>query len=197
MPASARRELIVAAALEEFAEHGYDAASMGRVGEAAGISRTVLYDHFPSKQAMFNAVVEDKGGALLDHLRREISGDRPIAERMRATIEAFVAFAEAEPAAWQLLHPAHAPADDEVRADLRRHRRESNRLIAGLLAPDVRAAGLDPGTRYAEAIFAAQQAALDGIVRWWLAHPDVDRDTVVEAAMTSLWSGVSGLEERG
>lgn len=45
-------------ALELFSARGYDAVSMGEIGEAVGIRAPSLYNHFPSKQAIFDAIVE-------------------------------------------------------------------------------------------------------------------------------------------
>jgi AcrR family transcriptional regulator len=193
--APARRALIVDAALEEFAAHGYERASMGRIARHAGVTRTVLYDHFPSKRALFVALLEDKHASLLAHLRDAILAEAPTEERMHASIDAFFAFAEREPLAWLLLFPNHAPVDPEAAADHRRLWSEANRLLAGMLAPDARRAGLDPRSPVGQAVFAIQQAALRGAVRWWHAHPDVTRAELVEAAMALLWTGVSGLED--
>jgi AcrR family transcriptional regulator len=192
--ASARRDLIVAAALEEFAGNGYDAASMGRIGAAAGVSRTVLYDHFPSKRALFGALLHETHATLLSHLRATITAEAPMEERIGATIDAYLAFAEREPLAWKLLFPDHAPMDPEVAADHRRCRAESNRLFAELLAPDAKRAGIEPHSNVGQVVFAIHQAALRGVVRWWQAHPDVPRDELVEAAMAALWTGLGGLE---
>ena len=196
LPSAERRRLIVDAALREFAEHGFDTASMGRVAQAAGITRAVLYDHFPSKRALFVTLLEGKQAELLAHLRAAIVAEAPTRERMRATLDAFLAFAEREPLAWRLLFPERAPADREAAGDHRRHRAESNRLLAELLAPDAQRAGIDPASPVAQAMFALQQAALRGVVRWWQAHPEVDRADVLEAAMTALWTGVEGLERQ-
>ena len=46
-------------ALELFATRGYDAVSMGDIGRAVGIRAPSLYNHFPGKQAIFEAIVED------------------------------------------------------------------------------------------------------------------------------------------
>ena len=189
-----RRTLIVQAALEEFASHGYEGASMGRIGTAAGVSRTVLYDHFADKRALFGALLADTHEALLAHLRERIAADAPMEERMRAAVDAFFAFAEAEPSAWRLLFPEHAPVDPDVAADHRRRRAESNRLLAALIAPDARRAGIEPASAVGQAIFALQQSALHGAVRWWHAHPDVEREQLVTAAMALLWTGIGGLE---
>ena len=45
-------------ALELFAARGYDAVSMGDIGRAVGIKAPSLYNHFPGKQAIFEAIVE-------------------------------------------------------------------------------------------------------------------------------------------
>jgi AcrR family transcriptional regulator len=193
--APARRALIVEAALEEFATRGYEAASMGRIGRAAGVTRTVLYDHFPSKRALFVALLNAKQSALMKHLRDARVAEASMEERMRATIDAFFAFAEREPLAWRLLHPERPPADPEAAADQRRCRREANRLLAAMLAPDARRAGLDPKSPVGQAVFALQQSALHGAVRWWHSHPEVPRDELTTAAMHALWTGLGGLEQ--
>ena len=45
-------------ALELFAACGYDSVSVGMIAEAVGIKAPSLYNHFPSKQAIFDAIVE-------------------------------------------------------------------------------------------------------------------------------------------
>lgn len=45
-------------ALELFSERGYDAVSVGEIAAAVGIKAPSLYNHFPSKQAIFDAIVE-------------------------------------------------------------------------------------------------------------------------------------------
>jgi AcrR family transcriptional regulator len=194
--AAARRILIVDAALDEFAAHGYEGASMGRIARSAGVSRPVLYDHFPSKRALFVALLEAKHADLLSHLREAMIADVSPEERMRASLDAFFGFAEREPQACRLLFPEHAPVDRSVAADHRRARAEANRLLAQMLAPEARRAGLDPESHVAQAIFAVQQAALHGAVRWWHAHPNVTREELVTAAMGLMWTGMSGLERR-
>jgi AcrR family transcriptional regulator len=194
IPASARRVLLFDAALREFSAHGYEGASLGRIAADAGVTRTVLYDHFPSKRALFGAVLEAKHDQLLSHLQEASARNAPSGQRIRAMLDAFLAFAEREPEAWRLLYPDHAPVDPEVAADLRRLHRDASRLLGSMLAPDARRAGLDPASTVARAIFALQQAALEGLVRWWYAHPRVKREQVLEAAIKALWSGIEGLE---
>lgn len=46
-------------ALELFSENGYDSVSVGEIAKAVGIKAPSLYNHYPSKQAIFDAIVEE------------------------------------------------------------------------------------------------------------------------------------------
>jgi AcrR family transcriptional regulator len=192
-----RRSLIVDAALREFAGRGYEAASMGRIAESAGISRTVLYDHFPAKHALFVELLREQHAALLAYLEAGIAASAPMRERMRATFDAFFAFAEENPLAWRLLFPDHPPVDPDVAAEQRRCRAESNRMLARLLVADARRAGIDPESNVGRVVFTIHQEALHGAARWWQAHPEVPRGELVEATMTALWTGLGVAERPG
>lgn len=51
------KQKILDKALELFSERGYDAVSVGEIAEAVGIRAPSLYNHYPSKQAIFDAIV--------------------------------------------------------------------------------------------------------------------------------------------
>lgn len=52
------KQKILDKALELFSEQGYDSVSVGEIAKAVGIKAPSLYNHFPSKQAIFDAIVE-------------------------------------------------------------------------------------------------------------------------------------------
>lgn len=194
MPAAQRRELVVDAALQEFAQRGYEAASIGRIAAASGISRSVLYDHFPSKHALFVDLLQTQLADLVEFMRVQIVSDAPLRERLKGTCDAFFTFAEERPLAWQLLFPSHPPVDPAVVSEYRRARSESNRLLAQAWASDARRSGVDPQSGVGRAIFAMHMDALHGAARWWHAHPDVTRPEMVTAAMAVLWTGMSSVD---
>ncbi len=189
-----RRELILAAALAEFAARGYEAASVGRIAAAAGVARTVLYDHFPSKHALFIEVLDSEQRALLEHLGAALRSEGTTEQRWRAAFDAYLRFVQDHPLGWQLLFPRHAPHDTQAAADWRRVRADSNRVLAELLAADARRAGLEPESVRARALFAIHRDGLTAAARWWQEHPDVGRAEVVDAAMAALWTGFGGLQ---
>lgn len=196
LPASERRALVTEAAITEFALRGYDAASIGRIASAAGVARTVLYDHFDSKQALFSELLQTQNAELITHVGVPIASDAPLRERIEAAYDVFFRFVEEQPLAWRLLFPAQPPLDPEVAAEYRHVRAEANRVLAELLAPDARRTGVDPVSPVGRALFAIHLEALYGAARWWHAHPDVPRVQMVRAVMAALWTGM-GAAERG
>ncbi len=194
IPGAQRRELVIDAALAEFAAVGYEAASVGRIATAAGVSRTVLYDHFPSKLALFTDLLDTEQEALLAYLSAALESEGSTEERWRATFDAFFRFYEERPLAWRLLYPSRPPLDEDAAREFARARSRYNRVMADLLAADARRAGLEPETVAARAVFAMHRDALIAAVRWWQAHPDVSRTELVGAAMAALWTGFGGLQ---
>ncbi len=53
-----KRNEILEAATQTFSEEGYDAASMDRIAERASASKRTVYNHFDSKEVLFEAVAE-------------------------------------------------------------------------------------------------------------------------------------------
>ncbi|HKA15917.1 MAG TPA: helix-turn-helix domain-containing protein [Myxococcota bacterium] len=75
-------ERILDAAEEEFAERGFDAASLGDVADRVGIRPQAIYNHFASKRELYAAVLErllDPFLALLDDAANEASAGRTAA----------------------------------------------------------------------------------------------------------------------
>lgn len=98
-----RREQILDAATRAFARSGFAATSLGDVATEAGLTHVMLYRHFDSKAAMYQAVLDRACGRL-----RETVGDDDFDED---TLSALVRAAAADPDAFRLLfrHAAREP----------------------------------------------------------------------------------------
>ena len=58
LTAEARREAIVDAVRDVFAEKGFDGTTTRELARAAGVSEALLYKHFPSKESLYAAMLE-------------------------------------------------------------------------------------------------------------------------------------------
>ncbi len=60
-----KRRAIIGAATRVFLDQGYGAASMDSIADEAGVSKQTVYSHFGCKEALFEAIIEDKCNELL------------------------------------------------------------------------------------------------------------------------------------
>jgi len=83
LPAPARltdrkRAAILDAAVAEFRQSGYEATSMDRIAASAGVSKRTVYNHFPSKEALFAQILQQLWERSLDGLDLAYRSDRPL-----------------------------------------------------------------------------------------------------------------------
>lgn len=168
-----RRSAIIDAAAREFALHGYHGASIAAIADKVGITQSGLLHHFPSKEALLDAVVQ-----------RRFAEDAGLADRFGlgesspfAGYDAMVARNIDDPTWVQFLmvitadgltedNPAHElirvryeRVRDRIRDRIRSHRGDEYELPAHLDVDDVASLLL---------------AALDGLQLQWLYDDSVD-----------------------
>jgi AcrR family transcriptional regulator len=55
----ARKQAIMATALEEFAEHGYESSSISMIAKKAGVSKGLMYNYFDSKEELLTTIMNE------------------------------------------------------------------------------------------------------------------------------------------
>jgi AcrR family transcriptional regulator len=82
------------AALAEFAERGFDGASMRRIGERAGLEYTLITYHFRNKDTLWRAVAEDAFAQIEAKWNEAIPADSDMsaADRVREEFKTFLKF---------------------------------------------------------------------------------------------------------
>lgn len=60
LPASDRRRQLLEAALDLFAQKGFNGTTTKEIAAAAGVTEAIIFRHFPSKQALYSAVLDAK-----------------------------------------------------------------------------------------------------------------------------------------
>ncbi len=115
LPRSARRVQLLGAAREVFVAQGYHAAAMDEIAERAGVSKPVLYQHFPGKRELYLALIEQHTGELTTAVRRALASTTDNKLRVAATIQAFFEFIDADGEAFRLVFESDLTSDDEVR----------------------------------------------------------------------------------
>src|SRR5262245_37558500 len=96
MPRSARRKQLLAAAREVFVAQGYHAAAMDDIAERAGVSKPVLYQHFPGKLDLYLALLDTHTEALVQRVRHAMDSTTDNTVRVHNAVSAYFDFVDSE-----------------------------------------------------------------------------------------------------
>lgn len=83
-----KRQAILEGAVKVFIESGYDISSMDKIAEVAGVSKRTVYNHFQSKESLFQAVVDNFLKQRDQQKPIEYSSSRSLEEQLREFAEA-------------------------------------------------------------------------------------------------------------
>jgi AcrR family transcriptional regulator len=106
LPPEQRREQLIDAALEVILERGYARISIEAIARAAGITRPVVYDHFPNLNRLLHAVIEREERISLEQLAQvvpEEPGDQAPAELLTTGVMRFLEGVTSRPATWRII----------------------------------------------------------------------------------------------
>lgn len=78
---------ILDAAVAEFRSAGYEATTMDRVAAAAGVSKRTVYNHFPSKDALFLRILEEMFARGIGGPDLAYRADRPLRAQLMELVE--------------------------------------------------------------------------------------------------------------
>lgn len=113
MKANDRKQVVIRAAMALFATRGFEMTSMDDVATAARVTKPIVYRHFRSKRALYLELLESVGDELIERLGRATDGVASPHARLRAGVEAFFGFVEAQPSAYMLLFGPRGQHDAE------------------------------------------------------------------------------------
>jgi len=112
-----RRPLVLDAAARLFIARGFAGTSMEMIAEAAGVTRPVIYDCYPSKAALFEALLKREEQRLLEELVRSVPAEPNLVDTQALLAQGFTALlqaAAAAPDSWRLLFLSQHGSDPAV-----------------------------------------------------------------------------------
>ncbi|RZU32972.1 TetR/AcrR family transcriptional regulator [Blastococcus saxobsidens] len=188
LPRGARRLQLLRAAQDVFVAQGFHAAAMDDIADRAGVSKPVLYQHFPGKRELYLALLEEHVSELADRVGQAMGGTADNRARVDAAVGAYFDFIDADGEAFRLVFESDLRNDADVRAIVDGGTRVSVEAIAGIIAADT---GADPERAL---LLASGLAGLaESSARWWLPRKGtVSRDEAVSLMSALAWRGISG-----
>jgi AcrR family transcriptional regulator len=188
LPRGARRLQLLRAAQDVFVAQGFHAAAMDDIADRAGVSKPVLYQHFPGKRELYLALLEEHVSVLADRVAEAMGRTDDNRERVDAAVGAYFEFIDSEGEAFRLVFESDLRNDADVRAIVDRGTGVCVEAIAEVIAADT---GADP--ERALLLAAALTGLSETSARWWLPRKGtVSRDEAVALISALAWRGISG-----
>lgn len=188
LPRSARRVQLLDAAREVFVSQGYHAAAMDDIADRAGVSKPVLYQHFPGKFELYLALLDEGAELLVDTVRDALDSTSDNKQRVHATIAAYYDFVGDNKGTFRLVFESDLTSQEQVRARVDSANRRCADLVTKVIAED---AGLSPHEAHLLAVGLIGLAQVSA--RSWLGgDAGVGRDTAVELLFRLAWRGIGG-----
>jgi AcrR family transcriptional regulator len=161
---------------------------MDEIAERAGVSKPVLYQHFPGKLELYMALLETHVDELVRRVTDAMESTTDNKLRVRNAVGAYFDFVDSENQAFRLVFESDLRGEPVVQDAVERATDASVRAITATITAD---AGLDEGRArlLAVGLVGVSQVA----ARAWLADKrQVPKDEAVALISNLAWKGIGG-----
>lgn len=188
MPRDERRAQLLAAATDVFVNNGYHATVMDDIAEHAGVSKPVLYQHFPGKLELYLALLERHVDELVRRVLEAIEETPDNADRVRNAVGAYFDFVDGDGQAYRLIFESDLRNQPAVQGVVERANNACVEAIARAVVADV---GLDTDRAWLVAVGVV--GVSERSARYWLTHGgEIPKDEAVALTASLAWKGLAG-----
>ncbi len=188
MPRDARRAQLLASALEVFVAQGYHSAAMDDIAERAGVSKPVLYQHFPGKLELYLALLDQSCDTIIEATRDALASTEDNKQRVAATMQVFYDYVANAHGAFRLVFESDLTNEPAVRERVDRVTRECAESITEVIHADTGLPAAQSKLLSVSLVGMAQVSA-----RFWLDAKDgVDQSDAAALVAGLAWRGIRG-----
>lgn len=192
MRAPERRKQLLEVARRVFGGRGYHTVTMDDIARESGVTKPILYDHFPSKRDLYRALLE----ADLENLRRRVvdalEGSPGNRERIRASFQAYFDFVDEEGEGFRLLMQESVGAEREFQEMVFRFRADVLEEVTKVIVRESRG-NLDE--REAADVALGLVGMAEMVAQREPAASKRERARTVDTLVRLAWRGITGLKD--
>ena len=193
LPKPARRRQLLGAAQEIFVAQGYHAAAMDEIAERAGVSKPVLYQHFPGKLELYLALLDESSEALTATVRAALESTTDNKQRVTATFTAFFDFVGGEGQAFRLVFESDLRNEAAVRARLDKTMQDCAEMVSEIIREDAGVADEEAHLLGMGLVGMAHVSATS----WLSTGRTIPKDAAEQLLARLAWRGISGWPHAG
>jgi AcrR family transcriptional regulator len=189
LPRHERRRQLLDAALEVFVSQGYHAAAMDEIADRAGVSKPVLYQHFPGKLELYLALLDESTGSLVDTMRDALASNlEDPKQRVAATFGAYFEYVGGNGQAYRLVFESDLSNEPAVRDRLEQVQRQCADMVSQAIKE-----GAEISDAEAHLIGVGLVGMGQVTARYWLSSGDqIPREAAEQLVSRLAWRGISG-----
>jgi AcrR family transcriptional regulator len=177
----------MSAAKSAFVTQGYHAAAMDDIADRAGVSKPVLYQHFPSKLELYLALLNESADEMVRLVRVALSATTDNHQRVDNAVAAYFTFVADNGQAYRLIFESDLRGQLEVERIVERATDDCISAITDTITADT---GVD--VERARLLASGMVGLSQVSARYWLQQsPHVSRPEAIELLSTLMWRGIS------
>jgi AcrR family transcriptional regulator len=185
-----RRAQLLEVARRVFGTSGFHAVSMDAVAREAGVTKPILYDHFPSKKHLYLALIDADLALLHDEVAKALMAPTGNRQRIRASFQAYFDFVDEHAEGFRLLMQEAVGAEEEFRKRVADVRDQILAEVADLIVRESREM-LD--REHAEIVALALIGMVETVAQRDPGGPQEKRQEAVEVLVRLAWRGITEL----
>jgi AcrR family transcriptional regulator len=190
MRAPERRRQLLEVARKVFGRRGYHTVTMDSVAKEAGVTKPILYDHFPSKRELYLALLESDLAGLKQRLDDGLESSRGNRERIRGSFQAYFDFVDEEGEGFRLLMKEAVGAEEEFR-ELVAEFREA--VLARVTEVIVRESRGNLSPKESEEVALGLIGMAETVAQHEPGRSKEDRRKTMDILVRLAWRGITGL----
>src|SRR5690242_1954095 len=188
LPRRERRAQLLSSALEVFVAQGYHAAAMDDIADRAGVSKPVLYQHFPGKLDLYLALLDSSCDTIIASTRAALESTQDNKQRVEATMAVFYDYVASDSGAFKLVFESDLTNEPAVREQVERVTTETAGLVAEVIHEDT---GLSDEQSRLLAVSLVGMAQVSA--RFWLTEAGgIERSDAAALVAMLAWRGIRG-----
>jgi AcrR family transcriptional regulator len=188
LPAERRRRQLIEVALHVFAEKGFHGTAMSDIAKAAGVTKPVLYQHFPSKRELYAELLTEVGRQLEDAIVKAVRAAASPREMVEEGFAAYFRFVDDHRSAFQLFLASDSWSDEEFSGLVHAVENSIAEQVANFI--EIEGLGSEPRRLLGHGIV----GMVEGASRHWLLAGDgIDPDELTRHLADLAWRGLRGV----
>jgi AcrR family transcriptional regulator len=190
MRAPERREQLLQVARKVFAKGGYQTVTMDDVARGAGVTKPILYDHFPSKRDLYRGLLEADLAALQTKIAEALESSKGNRERIRASFQAYFDFVDEEGEGFRLLMKEAVGAEEEFRELIGEFRETVLERVTEVIVRESRG---NLSRKEAEEVALGLIGMAEMVAQHEPGRSKRERRRTVDTLVRLAWRGITGL----